>query len=154
LTDQVHPLALGNILRHHNLIRHLAKTLLLMHMNGETDKEKIDSIVKKLTEELYSHEYTITRDEASRLGLKVVKPTEKVEKDLWGLYQLYEAFFGIDRQINIAVELGAEKQKYLCLDTAAIETNKAIHSFCVKGVANRKSQTEFEFNAESQEWEA
>src|SRR5205807_9050334 len=30
LTAKVHPLALGNILRNHNLIRHLAKTLLLM----------------------------------------------------------------------------------------------------------------------------
>lgn len=69
LTQNVHPLALGNILRHHNLIRHLARTLLLMHMDADADKGKLESVVRKLTEELYSHEYTITRDEASVLGL-------------------------------------------------------------------------------------
>lgn len=153
LTSQVHPLALGNILRHHNLIRHLAKTLLLMHMDAETDKEKINLIVKKLTEELYSHEYTITRDEAVRLDLKVVKPTEQVEKDLWELYRLYEEFFGIDRQFNPAVELGAEKQKYLCFDLAVVETENSAHSYCTKGLAVRKGGTEFEFNADSQGWE-
>jgi hypothetical protein len=153
LTSQVHPLALGNILRHHNLIRHLAKTLLLMHMNAETEKEKLDSIVKKLTEELYSHEYTITRDEASRLGLRVAKPTEKIEKDLWELYLLYEGFFGIDRQINIAAELGAEKQKYLCFDLSVVETDSAAHSFSVRGLALRKGQTDFEFQADAQLWE-
>lgn len=124
-----------------------------MHMNAETDKEKIDLIVKKLTEELYSHEYTITRDEALRLGLKVVKPTEQVEKDLWELYRLYEEFFGVDRQINIPIELGAEKQKYLCFDLAVVETENAAHSYCTKGLAVRKGATEFEFNADSQGWE-
>ena len=153
LTSQVHPLALGNILRHHSLIRHLAKTLLLMHMNPETDKEKIESIVKKLTEELYSHEYTITRDEATRLGLKVAKPSEKAEGYLWDLYRLYEGFFGIDRPINLAAELGAEKQKYLCFDLAVIETDGAAHSFCTRGLAVRKGATDLEFNADSQAWE-
>lgn len=153
LTSKVNPLALGNILRHHNLIRHLAKTLLLMHMNAETDKEKIDSIVKKLTEELYSHEYTITRDEALPLGLKVTKPSEQVEKDLWELYRLYEGFFGIDRQINIATELGSERQKYLCFDLAVVETESAAHFHCTKGFAVRKGPAEFEFNADAQGWE-
>lgn len=153
LTEKVHPLALGNILRNHNLIRHLAKTLLLMHMNAETDKEKLESIVRKLTEELYSHEYTITRDEAVRLGLKVVKPSEQVEKDLWGLYRLYEEFLRIDRQVNLSAELGTEKQKYLCFDVAVIETDSTTHSFCTKGFAARKGTTDFEFNADSQGWE-
>ncbi len=153
LTSQVHPLALGNILRHHNLIRHLAKALLLMHMDAETDKEKIESIVKKLTEELYSHEYTITRNEASRLGLKMVKPTEQAEKDLWELFRLYEGFFGIDQSINIGTELGTERQKYLCFDLAVVETDKAAHSHCAKGFAARKGTSDFEFNADAVGWE-
>lgn len=153
LTSKVHPLALGNILRNHNLIRHLARALLLMHMDGESDKDKIDSIVKKLTEELYSHEYTITRNEALRLGLKVSKPTDSIEKNLWELYKLYEDFFGIDRPINIATELGSEKQKYLCFDVAVIETEHSAQSYCTKGLATRKSATEYEFNADVQGWE-
>ena len=49
--------------------------------------------MRKLTKEMYSHEYTITRDKAARLGLKVAKPSEQVENDLWELYCLYEGFF-------------------------------------------------------------
>jgi len=153
LTNQVHPLALGNILRNHNLIRHLAKTLLLMHMNPESDKDKLDAIVRKLTEELYAHDYTITRDEGVRIGLKIVKPSDQIEKDLWDLYQAYERFFGVDRQVNLAVELGAEKQKYLCFDVAVLEGENLMYSYCIKGSALRKGVAEFEFNADAQGWE-
>jgi hypothetical protein len=153
LTSKVHPLALGNILRNHNLIRHLARTLLAMHMKAESDKEKVDSIVKKLTEELYSHDYTITRDEAGQLGLKVAKPSDQVEKDLWELYKAYEQSLGIDRQVNLSQELGAEKQKYLCFDVAMLENEKVAYAFCTKGTGLRKGANDFEFAAESQAWD-
>jgi len=153
LTSHVHPLALGNILRNHNLIRHLARTLLAMHMKAESDKEKVESIVKKLTEELYSHDYAITRDEAVQLGFKVVKPSEPVEKGLWELYKAYEQGLGVDRQLNLAQELGTEKQKYLCFDTATVESENAAYTFCIKGTGLRKGANDFEFAAETQAWE-
>jgi hypothetical protein len=153
LTTRVHPLALGNILRNHNLIRHLAKALLLMHMNATADKDKIELIVKKLTEELFSHEYLITRDEASRIGLKAVKPSDKVENDMWQLYRLYEEYFGIDRAVQIGAELGTERQKYLCFDVGIIETEKTAHTFCTKGWGVRKGSDDFEFKADAQGWE-
>jgi hypothetical protein len=152
LTANVHPLALGNILRNHNLIRHLARRLLSMHMEaGET--ERIDAIVKTLTEELYSHSYLITRDEAPKLGLKVVAPSVDVEESMWNLFKLYEGHLGIDREINWGNELGAEKQKYLCYDVAVVESANLLNSFSYRGLATRKGQNEFEFNAEFQAWE-
>jgi hypothetical protein len=153
LTTRVHPLALGNILRNHNLIRHLAKALLLMHMNATSDKDRIESIVRKLTEELFSHEYLITRSEAPGIGLKAVKPSQKVENDMWQIYQLYEEYFGIDRPVQIGAELGTERQKYLCFDVGVIETEKGAHTFCFKGWGLRKGTDDFEFKADAQGWE-
>jgi hypothetical protein len=154
LTNLVHPLALGNILRNHNLIRHLARRLLLMHMDEAEDKEKLDGIVRTLTEELYAHDNLITRDEAPKIGLNVVEPTDEVEQMLWDLYKIYEGFFGIDQAINLAAELGTEKTKYLCYDVAAIESENLLHSFCIRAMASRKGATEFDLNAESQIWES
>jgi len=153
LTGQVHPLALGNILRTHKLIRHLTKTLLLMHMDETNDKDRLESIVQTLTEKLYSHEYRITRDEASRLGLKIAKPSDATEGHLWELYRLYEESLGIDRPIDPAREIGAEKQKYLCFDLASIESENAAYFFCSKGFAMRKGSTDLEFGVDAQEWE-
>ena len=153
LTSQVHPLALGNILRNHNLIRHLARRLLLMHMDAEADKDQLESIVRKLTEELYAHDYTITRDEAHGMGLKVTKPSDQVEIDLWEIFKLYEGFLGVDRPIDLGIELGTEKQKYLCFDVAIVESEKGLHSFCIRGTGLRKGANDLEFNAEAQLWE-
>lgn len=153
LTGQVHPLALGNILRTHKLIRHLTRTLLLMHMDETNDRERLEAIVQALTEKLYSHEYAITRDEASRLGLKVAKPSDATEGHLWELYRLYEESLGIDRPIDPARELGAERQKYLCFDLAAIEAENAAYFFCSRGLATHKGTTDFEFGLDVQEWE-
>ena len=81
LTDAVSPLALGNILRNHTLIRHLVRRLLMMHMDidKEVDKAAIESLVETLTEKLYAHDYLITRDEAASLGLKAKRPDADVE---------------------------------------------------------------------------
>ncbi|MFH1780858.1 MAG: hypothetical protein ABH841_02550, partial [Candidatus Nealsonbacteria bacterium] len=51
---QIHPLALGNVNRIHNLIRVLAKRLLKSHKTPIKEDE-IDKIVDYFTEKLYSH---------------------------------------------------------------------------------------------------
>lgn len=88
LTDKVHPLAISNILRNHNLIRHLARRLLMMHMS-EGEKEKVASIVRALTEELYAHNYVITRSEGPQIGLRVKHPASDVEEWMWELFRAY-----------------------------------------------------------------
>ena len=78
LTDKIHPLALGNIMRQHTLIRYMVRRLLLMHLGDDAEEGQVDNLVETMTEKLYSHDYLITRDEAERIGLvhKAVEPEQ------------------------------------------------------------------------------
>ena len=87
-TPSIHPLALGNVNRTHNLIRILAKRLLKSHKQTMKDDE-IEKIVDALTEKLYSHQYFIGRKEAKEdLGIKTVEFADKELADL--MSELYE----------------------------------------------------------------
>ena len=87
---QIHPLALGNVNRIHNLIRVLAKRLLKSH-KSPMKEEEINKIVDDFTEKLYSHQYFVGRKEAKEdLGLKNVVFAEKVlSKAMTDLYEEY-----------------------------------------------------------------
>ena len=87
---QIHPLALGNVNRIHNLIRVLAKRLLKSHKTPIREEE-IDKIVDYFTEKLYSHQYLIGRKEAKEdLGLKnVIYADETLAKAMTELYEEY-----------------------------------------------------------------
>lgn len=87
---QIHPLALGNVNRIHNLIRILARRLLKSHATPLKETE-VDMIVDYFTEKLYSHQYFIGRKEAKEdLGLKTVVDADvalsKMMTDLWEEY--------------------------------------------------------------------
>jgi hypothetical protein len=87
---QIHPLALGNINRTHNLIRILAKRLLKSH-KSPMKEEEIEKIVDYFTEKLYSHQYYIGRKEAKEdLGLRmVINADEGLSKAMTDLYEEY-----------------------------------------------------------------
>lgn len=93
---QIHPLALGNVNRTHNLIRILAKRLLKSHKTPMKEDE-IDKIVDYFTEKLYSHQYFIGRKEAKDdLGLKnVVNADEQLTKLMTELYEAYQQEMGL-----------------------------------------------------------
>ena len=87
---QIHPLALGNVNRIHNLIRILAKRLLKSHKSPMREEE-IDKAVDYFTEKLYSHQYFIGRKEAKEdLGLKSVVYADDVLSD--AMSKLYEEY--------------------------------------------------------------
>jgi len=152
LTKEIHPLALGNIMRQHTLIRHLVRRLLLMHMDEDGEKAKVDAIVETLTEKLYAHDYLITRNEAEKMGLKLSKPTDVLESAMWDLYKLYEEFLTINQEINLPAALGQQNQKYLCLDSALVESAGMCHAYSYKGMLGKKG-SEIEMNLEFQGWE-
>ena len=87
---QIHPLALGNVNRTHNLIRILAKRLLKSHKSPMREEE-IEKIVDYFTEKLYSHQYFIGRKEAKEdLGLRtVVNADVNLSKAMTDLYEEY-----------------------------------------------------------------
>ncbi|MEA1926123.1 MAG: hypothetical protein U9M90_02660 [Patescibacteria group bacterium] len=109
---QIHPLALGNVNRTHNLIRILAKRLLESHREPMSGDE-IGKIVDFLTEKLYSHQYFIGRKEAKEdLGIKTVAYADKDLADL--MTQVYEecgSEMKMNKIWNPEIELG-ENQSF------------------------------------------
>ena len=74
LSNQVHPLVLGDVYRSRTQIQMLAKKLLSKQMD---DKEKIDKIISFLCSDSGSHDYSIYRREArDELGLNIEKPDD------------------------------------------------------------------------------
>lgn len=104
---QIHPLALGNVNRIHNLIRVLAKRLLKSHKVPMKESE-IDTIVDYFTEKLYSHQYFIGRKEAKEdLGLRtVVDATDAQAKIMTDLYAAYNEDLEFGKMWNPENELG------------------------------------------------
>lgn len=89
-SPQIHPLALGNVNRTHNLIRLIAKRLLKSHKN-KMREEEIEKVVEFFTEKLYSHTYFIGRKEAKEeLGVKsVVEADMELSNFMSQLYMEY-----------------------------------------------------------------
>jgi len=104
---QIHPLALGNVNRTHNLIRILAKRLLKSHKTSMKEEE-IEKVVDYFTEKLYSHQYFIGRKEAKEdLGLKnVVYATETLAKAMTEFYEEYAKEMNLGKIWNPENELG------------------------------------------------
>ncbi len=97
---QIHPLALGNVNRTHNLIRILAKRLLKSHKSPMKEDE-IDKIVDYFTEKLYSHQYFIGRKEAKEdLGLKnVINADNALSKSMTELFEAYQQEMGLGNSV-------------------------------------------------------
>ncbi len=102
---QIHPLALGNVNRMHNLIRRLAESLLKSHQSPMSDAD-IKSLVDYFTEKLYSHQYFIGRKEAKEdLGLKTVQfANDLLSKTMTELYEGYK------KEMNLGVLWNAENE--------------------------------------------
>ncbi|MFA6185524.1 MAG: hypothetical protein WC720_05270 [Candidatus Shapirobacteria bacterium] len=105
---QIHPLALGNINRTHNLIRIIAKRL-LKSQKAPIKEDEIEKIVDYFTEKLYSHQYLIGRKEAKDdLGLKTVQYAESaLSKVMTDLYEEYKKEMDLGALWNPESELGA-----------------------------------------------
>lgn len=138
---QIHPLALGNVNRTHNLIRILAKRLLKSH-NSPMREEEIEKIVDYFTEKLYSHQYFIGRKEAKEdLGLKnVVDASEDLSKTMTGLYDEYakEMELGVlwNPENELGINIMQNKKEY---NVAFIESTE-ISNRCEISVEYKKQQ--------------
>ncbi len=104
---QIHPLALGNVNRIHNLIRILAKRLLKSHA-VQPREEEIEKIVDYFTEKLYSHQYLIGRKEAKEdLGIKTIVDSDNdLSNMMTDLYEEYNKELDFGKIWNPENELG------------------------------------------------
>lgn len=105
LTEKIHPLAIGNVQRHHNQSRLMARKLLRLHMS-ESEEHEIEQLIDNLKSNLFYHGHPINREEAKNdLNLKVEEPTAAVEPLMWGLYCEYEADLKLKEPFNLLREL-------------------------------------------------
>jgi len=104
---QIHPLALGNVNRIHNLIRILARRLLKSH-KVQLEENEIEKIVDYFTEKLYSHQYVIGRKEAKEdLGIKtIVAANDELSSAMTDLYEDYNKELELGEIWNPETELG------------------------------------------------
>ncbi|MFA6252644.1 MAG: hypothetical protein WCV69_00015 [Patescibacteria group bacterium] len=138
---QIHPLALGNVNRIHNLIRMLAKRLLKSHKTPMREDE-VDKLVDYFTEKLYSHQYFIGRKEAREdLGLKSVQfADEELSKSMTDLFEEYKKEMELDILWNPENELGQNAmQNNKAYKIAYIESSQFANHFELK-VEYRKQQ--------------
>lgn len=106
LTEKVHPLALGNVHRHHNQSRLMARRLLKLHMQSESEEHEIERLIDTLKSNLFFHAHPINRQEAKTdLKLKVVVPSAEVESLMWDLYLQYEAALMLNEPFNPVREI-------------------------------------------------
>lgn len=116
---EVHPLALGNVNRIHNLIRLIAKRLLKSHVHPMREEE-IDRVVEYFTEKLYSHQYYVGRREAKdELGLKFVSYADgSLSKAMTDLYESYQEEMNLGKgDWNPEIEMGnvGQTRKPYCI---------------------------------------
>ena len=116
LSQQVHPLVLGQIFRSRTQIRNLAEDLLIH--NGVTPENK-KKIVDFLCSESGSHDRTINRREAVKLGLNVENPSKK-------LYHLVNSLY---EDLAVSMELRSKFDQTLILagqPTASFECQRSV----------------------------
>lgn len=90
LSGIVNPVLLGSVNRTHSLIRLYVLRLLELHNRGILGWWKNRRILRYLTEGLYSHSYTIGRNEAKgKIGLKVAIPDADLEDAMSRLFEDY-----------------------------------------------------------------
>jgi hypothetical protein len=120
LADKVHPLALGAVYRAREQTSSLAKRLLLTH---SSDGAKIDRIVKRLTQELPTHNYLIGRAEAENdIKLDICKPSDDVDEMMWALYEEYEHWLQLTSPFSAELDLGTDQRKRIRYERAAVES--------------------------------
>lgn len=90
LSENVHPLALGNVQRSINMIRELAKKIIGTTSVKISDAE-VGPLIKRLTTEYYTHQHLIGRTEAASIGLPIETKSADVEDLLWSYYQQLSA---------------------------------------------------------------
>jgi hypothetical protein len=128
LTNDVRPLALGQVYRARTQIRMLSRKLLQSHTAPE-DEQRIEDIVTMLTEKLYSHDYLISRREAKTFGLNVVVPDVSTET---AMVELWDAYFDdllLSQPFNPLTALQGNTSAALNVQRAFVETTSRLDAY-------------------------
>lgn len=134
LAEKVHPLALGNVKRSHSQIRLLARKLLMLHITEEAATKRIEGIVDELTERFYTHNHSIFREEARKIGLESIVADATVEEEslFWNLYRSYEEDMKLKEFFDPNVFLGSDAEKMLEASPVMVESKYFSSKFTMK----------------------
>ena len=93
------------------------------------DEIVMTKIVKEITSDICIHNYPIYRDEAKKLGLKVLAPEEELERVLWNIYEDYVEKMELNKKFNPLEILGSDNSKKIKYGAANIESLNARDTF-------------------------
>lgn len=142
LTNNVHPLALGNVSRLLEETKLVALRLLSTRAEPFNEDENHE-IIKRISSEIYSHNHTINRTEAVKyIGLKQVKNAEDfgIADELWALYEEYNKMFDLENPFNpeeYLISNNLEENTWNDLNLACIESSERVDT-CKKNLTIRK----------------
>lgn len=141
LTNNVHPLVLGQAYRTRGQIRMLGDRLLSRHME---DSEKVEKILSFLCSESGSHDYTIYRQEASdELGLNVESPGETLYGIIKAIYDDIANELRLTDPYNPAVLLGEQNEVAYEFRRAVVESLECGgHQFRSEGILRKHKITD------------
>ena len=132
LSNQVHPLALGNVKRSTLQSRLMGAKLLRSRCANRLPEHENEDVVRKLTSELYYHGHPISRREArDDLGLTFVEDATDVQaKAMWDLYAAYAELMLLERPFQPFTEavrvLGATPPKPAAPNMPHAQTNVSV----------------------------
>lgn len=137
LSQQVHPLVLGDAYRARSQIRMLARKLLARQI---TDEEQVETILAFLCSESGSHDYTINRREAREdLRLRIEKPDDTLYALIKSLYDDIAEELELTMPYNPNLILGTEQTTSYSLRRALIESvSGGTHVFISEGTLTRQ----------------
>ncbi len=120
LTDQIHPLSLGEVYKAKSQIKMLAEKLLKYH---KIKKENVPKVISFLCSESGSHDYTIYRKEArDELGLNVEKPDDQLYAIINEIYIDIEKEMELRNAYNPNIILATTNPHTYSLRRALIES--------------------------------
>jgi len=142
LANKMEPWILGQANRAHSHIRLVARKLLTARNKGQApDEQRIQVIVETLAEKTYQHGHAIGRQEANEVGLNIVRPSEKVERLIWELYETYEEMcklrYPLDHQTFVPTGQDERKENMLL---GMIESVEIAHHFRADLVVRQRRQ--------------
>jgi hypothetical protein len=107
LSQQVHPIVLGQVFRARSQIQFLARRLLRYQVN---DPDKIDAIIAFLCSESGSHDYTIDRGEGRELGLAVETPDDELYQLLRDVHKSFRSELKLNEPYDPQAMLGSNAE--------------------------------------------
>ncbi len=138
LSNQIHPIVLGQVFRARSQIQALARKLLKHQVK---DSDKVDAIISFLCSESGSHDYTIDRNEARDLGLQVEKPSKELYELLRRVHMSYRQELRISEPWDPAAALANEVSINYDFTRCLVESMAGgCHGFVSRGTLTKQQQ--------------